>query len=56
MPTNGMAVIGQVQHVTQPLFKLESRSAARHTALDSVGRGRSFCQGEIRQGKVSNST
>ena len=51
MPTNGMAVIGQVQHVTQPLFKLESRSAARHTALTSVGRGCSFCEGEIGRDK-----
>ena len=56
MPTNGMAVIGQVQHVTQLLFKLESRDAARHTALISVGRGRSFCKREIRQGKVSKNT
>ena len=56
MPTTGMAVNGQVQHVTQPLFKLESRSAARHSALISVVIGRSFCEGEIRQGKVSKNT
>ena len=56
MPTNGMAVIRQVQHVTKPLFKLESRSAARHSALISVGRGHSFCEGEIRQEKVSKNT
>ena len=49
MPTIGMAVIGQLQHVTQPLFKLELRSVARHSAQISVGIGCSCCEGEIRK-------
>ena len=49
MPTNGMAVIGQEQHVTQALYRLESHSATRHSALLSVGIGRSFCEGQIRE-------